>query len=195
MDARQVLHEVQMKLRVPKKNYNSFAKYHYRNCEDILEAVKGLLPNGCAITLSDLVEMIGDRYYVRATATLLCHDGVSISASAYAREPLEKKGSDASQITGAASSYARKYALNGLFCIDDNQDADTSDNHEKPQQTVHPVTEKEVETLRSMIKSSETDEIKILEHYQIYSLMDMSRDEYTKTMVMLEKKITKILGK
>lgn len=119
---------VQSKLNAPKSQYNSFGKYSYRSCEDILEAVKPLLDRqGLYLTISDDIVRIGDRFYVKATATV--SDGTEkISTTAYARERAEKKGMDESQITGAASSYARKYALNGLFCIDDNKDRDSMDN-------------------------------------------------------------------
>ncbi len=121
-----LLNEIQQKLKVPKGQYNSFSKYHYRNAEDILEAVKPLLGEGRLI-ISDEIVLIGDRYYVKATAALHDEEGVAV-ATAYAREASEKKGMDEAQITGAASSYARKYALNGLFLIDDTKDADNADN-------------------------------------------------------------------
>lgn len=119
---------IQSMLKAPKGQYNSFGKYNYRSCEDILEGVKPLLSEQeLILTIEDSIEMIGDRYYVKATATI--SDGTnSISTSAYARESLDKKGMDASQVTGATSSYARKYALNGLLCIDDTKDADTMNN-------------------------------------------------------------------
>ena len=118
---------VQKGLKAPKSQYNSFGKYSYRNCEDILEAVKPLLAEqGLVLMLKDSIEEIGDRFYVRATAVLT--DGETTEqVFAYAREEKEKKGMDGSQVTGAASSYARKYALNGLFCIDDTKDADSDE--------------------------------------------------------------------
>ena len=116
---------IQSKLKAPKGNYNSFGKYKYRSAEDILEAVKPLLnEENCVLTLSDEIVQVGDRYYIKATCTLVNSDGQIVETSALAREEETKKGMDASQITGAASSYARKYALNGLFCIDDTKDAD-----------------------------------------------------------------------
>lgn len=121
------LQEIQHKLKAPKGQYNSFGKYKYRSCEDILEAVKPILNEmGCTLTLSDEIVLIGERYYVRATAWLKGED-VNEVTSAYAREDNEKKGMDGAQVTGTASSYARKYALNGLFCIDDTKDADTDE--------------------------------------------------------------------
>lgn len=125
---------IQSELKAPKGQYNSFGKYNYRSCEDILEGVKPLLAkHGLVLTIQDSIELIGDRYYVKATATIT--DGKeNVSTSAYARESLDKKGMDASQVTGATSSYARKYALNGLLAIDDTKDADTMDNSKKPAQ-------------------------------------------------------------
>lgn len=122
-----VLAEIQKKLKVAKGNENSFGGYKYRTCSDILEAVKSLLPEGYYITLSDDIVMLGDRYYVKVTASL-CSGALIHSVTAFARESFTKKGMDDSQITGAASSYARKYALNGLFAIDDTKDADSMDN-------------------------------------------------------------------
>lgn len=123
--------EIQVELKAPKNQYNSFGNYSYRSCEDILEAVKPLCQKyGCVLTLTDTVKQVGDRYYIEATAILFdVETAEMISSTASAREPQVKKGSDESQITGAASSYARKYALNGLFDIDDTKDADTE---EKP---------------------------------------------------------------
>lgn len=116
---------IQKELKAPKGQYNSFGKYKYRSCEDILEAVKPLLAkNGCILTLSDDIVSAGNRFYIKAVATISDGDS-SITVSALAREEETKKGMDGSQITGTASSYARKYALNGLFCIDDTKDADT----------------------------------------------------------------------
>lgn len=116
---------IQSKLKAPKGNYNSFGKYKYRSAEDILEAVKPLLnEENCILTLSDEIVQVGDRYYIKATCTLVNSDGQIVETSAFARETETKTGMDASQITGTASSYARKYALNGLFCIDDTKDAD-----------------------------------------------------------------------
>lgn len=127
------LTNIQSTLKAPKGNFNSFGKYKYRSCEDILEALKPLLAeHSCVVTLSDEIVQIWERYYIKATATLLdCESGESQSTTAFAREELEKKGMDSSQITGSASSYARKYALNGLFAIDDGVDADKTNTHGK----------------------------------------------------------------
>lgn len=132
----QRLIEVQSLLKAPKGQYNSFGKYKYRSCEDILEAVKPLLAErGLLLFIEDTIERMGDtsgtdslRWYVKATATVT--DGTdSVSTTAYAREDKDKKGMDGSQVTGASSSYARKYALNALFLIDDTKDADATNTH------------------------------------------------------------------
>lgn len=118
--------EIQKELKAPKGQYNSFGKYKYRSAEDILEAVKPLCAkHGCELTLSDEIVYLGERYYIKATARLEKEGCSPVTVTAYAREAENKKGMDESQITGTASSYARKYALNGLFCIDDTKDADT----------------------------------------------------------------------
>jgi hypothetical protein len=120
---------IQQELKAPKGQYNSFGKYHYRSCEDILEAVKPLLgKHNCILNISDQIELVGDRFYVKATATIINSEGKSVATTAFAREQESKTGMDTSQLTGSTSSYARKYALNGLFCIDDTKDADTMDN-------------------------------------------------------------------
>ncbi len=125
---------IQSELKAPKGQYNNFGKYKYRSCEDILEAVKPLLAKHNATrTLSDELVMVGNRYYIKATATLSTAEGNNVSTTAYAREDESKKGMDGSQVTGTASSYARKYALNGLFCIDDTKDSDTEENHNERQ--------------------------------------------------------------
>lgn len=127
------LQAVQVELKAPKAQYNNFGKYAYRSCEDILEAVKPLLKaNGLVLTLRDRLEVVGEWHYVKATATVYDADtGVSLETAAYAREEEAKKGMDVSQITGTASSYARKYALNAMFLIDDTKDADATNQHDK----------------------------------------------------------------
>lgn len=131
---------IQQTLNAPKNQRNNFGGYNYRSAEDILEAVKPLLQN-ITLTVSDEIVLIGNRYYVKATATL--SDGEDeIAVNAYAREEESKKGMDASQLTGATSSYARKYALNGLFCIDDAKDPDTDayakQTNQQPRQQKNP---------------------------------------------------------
>lgn len=124
------LADIQQKLKAPKGQYNSYSKFYYRSCEDILEAVKPLL-NGLLLTISDDVINIGTMNYVKATVTI-SDKTEKISTTALAREATDRKGMDDAQITGSSSSYARKYALNGLFLIDDTKDADTQDNTVKP---------------------------------------------------------------
>lgn len=124
------LSQIQNKLNAPKGQYNSFGKYNYRNCEDILQALKPILSeHKCHVSLSDEVVIVGNRFYIKATATITDSENNSFSTTAFAREAESKKGMDESQVTGSTSSYARKYALNGLFAIDDNKDADTLNNH------------------------------------------------------------------
>lgn len=131
------LNIIQSKLKAPKGQYNKFGNYTYRSCEDILEALKPLLAQTkTVLTIKDDIEFIGDRYYLRAICTL--HDaesGEKIENTAYARETDTKKGMDAAQITGSVSSYARKYALNGLFAIDDTKDSDTNENYKQTKNT------------------------------------------------------------
>ena len=139
--------EIQKELKAPKCQYNSFGKYKYRSAEDILEAVKPLLhKHGCQLTISDEIVLIGDRYYVKATATIT-NGEESVQTTAYAREDFEKKGVDSSQLSGATSSYARKYCLGGLFLLDDSKDADTDEyanqtkdkTESKPERKASPV--------------------------------------------------------
>lgn len=137
----ETLSKIQAELKAPKNLYNKFGGYYYRNAESILEATKPLCAKyGCTLTVSDEIQLIGDRYYVKATATIQDKDGSTASVSSFAREDETKKGMDGAQITGAASSYARKYALNGLFCIDDTKDPDTDEYHNQTTAEPQPVT-------------------------------------------------------
>lgn len=138
-----ILADVQSQLKAPKGQTNTFGKYKYRSCEDIVEAVKPLLAkHGAALLIGDEIVLIGDRYYIKATAKIILEDEAAETV-AFAREPAEKKGMDLAQLTGATSSYARKYALNGLFAIDDTKDADTQDNS-KEQISPEPINMKRV---------------------------------------------------
>ena len=143
---------IQTALKAPKSQINKFGGYKYRKAEDILEAAKPLTnEQGCTLTCTDELQLIGDRYYIKATATLTCiEDGSSVSTTAYAREEEEKKGMDGSQVTGASSSYARKYALNGLLCIDDTADSDTTNQGDsapqKPAESPKPTRTKKATT-------------------------------------------------
>lgn len=122
--------KIQAELKAPKNQTNNFGKYKYRSAEDIIEAVKPILNKyGTALVVSDEVVQVGDRIYIKATATLLDGTDDSISVNGWAREEEVKKGMDSAQITGSASSYARKYALNGLFAIDDTKDSDATNEH------------------------------------------------------------------
>lgn len=159
-----LLSEIQEKIKVPKNQYNSFGGYNYRSCEDILNAVKPLLGNA-VLVINDEVLSIGDRVYIKATATLslptILSEPETISATAYAREAENKKGMDVSQITGATSSYARKYALNGLFAIDDTKDADTQDNS-KPSTLKEKdwLTDKQFKAMMAAISRGEVEKVK-----------------------------------
>ena len=145
------LHNIQRELKAPKNQMNRFGGYRYRSCEDIQEAVKPLLAKyNCILTITDRVEQIGDRYYVTACTTLIdIETGDMIGTTASAREEETKKGMDKAQITGSASSYARKYALNGLFLIDDTKDADTMDNRDSGKEPEKPEQVKPERTPRS----------------------------------------------
>lgn len=149
---------VQADLKAPKNQRNNFGKYNYRSCEDIVEAVKPLLKeNGLFLTMSDDIVQIGDRYYVKATVSVTdIVTGESVQTSALAREAAQKKGMDESQVTGTASSYARKYALNGLFAIDDNRDADTD---EYKQQTSGAQNIKPNNYTKAPVNSSQNEEL------------------------------------
>lgn len=139
MSVHHKLKEIQKKLKAPKNQKNTFGGYKYRSCEDILEAVKPLLyEQDCTLTINDEVVSVMDSVYVKATATLTdCVSDSSVTATAYAREQENAKGMSDPQITGSCSSYARKYALNGLFCIDDTKDADaTNTGDEQPKAPV-----------------------------------------------------------
>lgn len=163
MSIHQKLIKIQADLAAPKSLKNEFGGYNYRSCESILEALKPFLKDQeLTLTLSDDINIIGDRVYVKATAKLTDADGKSsIEVSAFAREALSKKGMDESQITGAASSYARKYALNGMFCIDDTKDADATNDHGKSsdKKTKDPgyetISKESLATLQTMLDALE----------------------------------------
>ena len=136
-----VLNLIQKELKAPKSQHNDFGNYYYRNCEDILEAIKPLLPEGCFVMLTDMPLLVGEWHYIEVQASLVRGDE-RITATAVARESVSKKGMDDAQVTGSTSSYARKYAMNGLFAIDDSRDSDTT--NVGTQQTATPsVTNKQ----------------------------------------------------
>ena len=151
-----MLAKIQSLVKAPKGQVNKFGNYKYRSCEDIVEAVKLVInPLGYYLTLMDEIVLIGSRVYVKATATL-SNGEQTYSATAYAREEETKKGMDAAQVTGAASSYARKYALNGLFAIDDTKDADATNTHDKD-----APTKQEKDLLERLVFSSNLEEYEI----------------------------------
>lgn len=166
---------IQAELKAPKGQYNSFGGYKYRSCEDILEAVKPLLRTfGLYITISDSIEEVGGKVYVKATATISDGDN-QISTTAYAREAETKKGMDDSQVTGTASSYARKYALNGLFAIDDTKDADATNTHEKGQNEAQaldnkPATSQQLEKIKKTVENIAA----LLTYYKVDRLEDLT---------------------
>ena len=143
----EALMAVQSELKAPKGQMNKFGGYKYRSCEDILEAVKPILKaHSLVLRLSDKPVIVDSWHYIEATATVESQDGATYTVTAYAREPEFKKGMDDSQITGTASSYARKYALNGLFCIDDTKDADTDEYQKQTTSRASKPVQKQAET-------------------------------------------------
>ena len=188
---------IQVELKAPKNQYNSFGKYKYRNCEDILESAKPICnKNRTTLLISDEIKQIGDRYYVEATAQLLDWDSKEgIQVKALAREEDSKKGMDASQVTGATSSYARKYALNGLFNIDDTKDADSEEHQnlknkgeqqpeQAPQQNTPKVTAKQVELIKGLYKENEIT--KMLTSLKVSSLEEITIEQAS-TMIKARK--------
>ena len=145
---------IQANLIAPKGQFNDFGKYSYRSLEDILQGLKPLLDEqDCTLVIKDSIKLVGNRVYVKAKATLTDGEGNKWTATGYAREPEARKGMDESQITGSASSYARKYALNGLFCIDDNKDADSVLN----------VTQAEIDSFIDMVDSKDGASIYLMQ--------------------------------
>ena len=208
MNIHEKLQQVQSDLKAPKNQYNKFGGYNYRNCEDIQEAVKPLLKAvKAALVGGDELVLIGDRYYIKATARFIdCESGETVENTAYAREEQEKKGMDVSQVTGSTSSYARKYALNGLFCIDDVKDADNQNNASggtgkgtskgsrkndarKVQGQAGKVTEAMIRTLQSMTERYSAKGLKmdkILSMYKLTAITDMDTEQYKDCMEKLK---------
>jgi hypothetical protein len=174
--------KIQNELKAPKSQFNAFGKYKYRNCEDILEALKPLLLKyNATLVVFDEIVLIGERYYVKATASFVCNNEGYFN-TAYARESLDKKGMDDSQITGTASSYARKYALNGLFLIDDTKDADSMDNAKEetaPEKEWYNDFDKHKEKMIERINKGEAVEV-IIE--SIESKYKLSKEVKSKIM-------------
>lgn len=197
MNVYEKLMTVQTKLRAPKGQYNSFGKYSYRSCEDILEALKPLLAEvGAIVNVSDEIKLIGDRFYVEATASFIdVETGERMIAKASAREAETKKGMDDSQVTGSVSSYARKYALNGLFAIDDNKDADSTNTHGKdikPNMTpVSGLSEAQLKRLLAIGNKSGFNKdtiVKTVKKLYGCELKDMTREQYNEVCNRLESK-------
>lgn len=180
---------IQMELKAPKNQFNGFGKYSYRSCEDILEAVKPLCEKqGLVLMLSDSLEYISGRFYIKAMAILTdAETGKQISASAFAREDETKKGMDGSQITGSASSYARKYALNGLFCIDDTKDADTRDNRSE----VQLASQKQKNELEVMCQRTGSELAKVLSWVGCSDLAALTVPAWNKAIAGLRAKAQK----
>lgn len=177
---------IQSVLKAPKNQFNSFGKYNYRSCEDILEGLKPILKEEKALViLDDKVVQIGTRFYVEATATLIdAETGEKVSTKALAREDETKKGMDLAQVTGSVSSYARKYALNGLFCIDDTKDSDATNKHGNEQKKKE-VNESELNTLYSLGESIEKDKNRVdSEVYKKFGKLavDLTKQEYEKVL-------------
>ena len=206
MNINEKLLEVQTKLKAPKGKYNSFGKYNYRSCEDILEAVKPILKEvKASVFIQDSLQEIAGRVYVEATAYFIDveHPEIpQICVNAYAREPLEKKGMDESQITGTASSYARKYALNGLFLIDDVKDPDSDEyRNEADQKAAKAASKKktataqvldeyvnagQLETLNMLIRKADITEEKFCEVYNIAVMSEFPSAKYDEAVKKLE---------
>lgn len=185
MNIYEKLSNIQQELKAPKNQYNSFGGYAYRSCEDILEAVKPLLKKyNCTLQLEDYLENIGERYYIRAIAKLVDTEKPyveddeicainCITNSAYAREEENKKGQDASQITGASSSYARKYALNGLFLIDDVKDSDTTNIGKQEDTSTKKASKKQLEYIDTL----DIDIVAMCEYYGIKDKSELTMEQ------------------
>lgn len=195
MNIYEKLTEVQNELKAPKSKYNSFGKYNYRSCEDILEAVKPILKaKRLAMTVKDDVFNIGDRFYIMATVTVFdCESDEKVTTTAYAREDADKKGMDGSQITGSSSSYARKYALNGMFAIDDTKDADSWNTHDKDRtvekKEAERATEEQIAKLRALYKGKEDKLTELLDKYDITNPVQFKRMEIQSVIDKLEAKL------
>lgn len=205
MEIQEKLLVIQTKLNAPKNQYNKFGNYNYRNCEDILEALKPLLEEvKASVVITDEISQVGERFYIKATVNFIdIETDKTIAAQAFAREAVSKKGMDESQITGATSSYARKYALNGLFLIDDTKDADSnefkknSDKKSKEQENVPPknqaedkeikVTKEMVTTIEKELARTNVDANAILDCYKVKLFEDLTVVQYKNFMNRMKK--------
>lgn len=200
------LMRIQTNIKAPKNLHNSFGNYNYRNAESICEALKPFLESEkVALTLMDDVLEIGGRVYVKATATLYdAESQETFAVSAFAREAVDKKGMDDSQITGATSSYARKYALNGLFLLDDTKDADSDEYRQQIDSGINKekkgnskstqsrdanslISESEFQTITSMIRNANVNEQELMKQYKVESFMMLTKAQYAGLKQRLEK--------
>ena len=191
------LMNIQSKLKAPKNQYNSFGKYHYRSCEDILEGLKPILKEeGATLIMSDNVVQVGDRYYIESTAKLIdIETGDMIETKAMAREEENLKGQSSAQVSGSTSSYSRKYCLNALFCIDDTEDSDATNTHgqgseQAPKQNT--ITEKQRNFLLVKAKENNYTEAQILQvikkEFNLNSIMDMNKTQFDNILNRVQKK-------
>ncbi len=189
------LNKIQFELKAPKTNFNNFGKYKYRSCEDILESLKPLLAKyNAIITLSDEIVEIAGRVYVKATATYK-DEKDEIKVCGFARESENKKGMDESQVTGTASSYARKYALNGLFAIDDTRDADslnTEPDYIQKEQKSQVINNDEIAELSELMDIAGTNIKNFLAYFKITELRELKKSDFQKAKAMLCQKINSI---
>ena len=192
--------KIQCELKANKSRRNDFGGFNYRSAEDILETVKPLLEvNKCLLTLSDELVNIGDRYYIKSTARIKDLDtNEEEEAVAYAREPASKKGMDDSQVTGSTSSYARKYALNGLFLIDDSkQDPDSNEQTERRNKAAEEIdgnqtiNAKEVAKINGLLEMTGADVPAFLEYFHVKSVEEMTGSQFVEAVFMLQKKENK----
>lgn len=191
---------IQSELKANKSRRNDFGGFNYRSAEDILEAVKPLLEaNNCLLTLSDTVVSIGERYYVKATASFVDIETKEVvCTSAFSREAESKPKMDDAQVTGSASSYARKYALNGLFLIDDSkQDPDSNEQTKKRQEAVEEfdggqkITAKDAEKIKGLLEATGSDVPAFLEYFHVKNVEEMTGSQYVEAVFMLQKKESK----
>lgn len=204
MPIHEKLLKIQTELKAPKNLYNEFGKYNYRSCESILEAVKPLcLEENCTLVICDDVIITNAENYIKATAILTDIDGnEKIEVTAFAREAISKKGMDSSQITGASSSYARKYALNGLFLIDDTKDADSIDNTQKSEKTKSyptpakanpaPIDTLKVDEIMALAKQKGLTPLDVAQVYKRNAINELTHAEYENCIARLSKKPDKV---
>ena len=192
MNVYEKLIAIQSELKAPKSQYNNFGKYAYRNCEDILEALKPLLKeHKSTIYISDEIVTVLERFYIKATVTFIdAETGEKITNTAYAREEESKKGMDGSQVTGASSSYARKYALNGMFAIDDTKDSDFTNTTTKGDNS--GLSEAQIKRLLAIASkvNISADDVKIVvaKTFGVQDLRKMNKQQYDEICSRLEKK-------